>query len=1798
MPAPLAPLDNILPLDVDGNFKKRNTQKQADAVAQFMIDEANQAERNAKGRTRTVDHIEEDIDASGTTIGKLQKAATSSPMELLGEKLDEPASAIRAGITANPDATGLDVAKQLLPNVSNLGPTGQAAAGFVAGAVVDPLNFLTPGAGAAKGAAKLIPKTPVAPTFYSPLQRFIASGKVGNSFTPDQLRGQLAKAGISESEIHWTGLEDALEGKTKVTKQEVLDHLAANEIQVHDIIMDDKPVKHGDVAPIDEDVQRAQDDYTTARQEWESDRRGFIENLSDDFELSDSAREAAYNDAKQDYQGTFPEDLKEGTVPGGLRITGDDTKGYTVTYKADSKEPSLYGTDHKIEDEHTLGHFDNYDDAEEAAWEHAQEHPDVQAAIQERSYDFEDSYRDGEYNDYEREALSNWDDEHPEPPPLDGVSSDRPQIARTKFGDPRLQLPGGTNYREVLLTLPASKKRIPFEEWFRQTHTSDLSEAPPGAVAVARRAYEAEGQRVHNPDNFTQGHFDEPNVMAHVRLTDRNIGGKKTLFVEEAQSDWDLLLRKHGVKADNTKRLEEIETQIAALEAKGKGATPEEKQQWADLMNERTPLLQGNGVADMPFKGKWHELAIKRVLRMAAEEGYDSVAWTTGKQQAERYNLQKHIKALSYKVDKDGSYHIVGTLPNGANQGLGQVSADKLTDTVGKDIAQRIKEGKGDVGEHPLDAEHGWKTLSDLDLKIGGEGKNKLYDEIIPSFLNKYGKRWDAKAGKANLNTEDAASRQLGIHQRRDGVFRLHDATGQAFGNRAFATREEAQAEAERLMNGTEQVHHFPIPDSLRKSVLEDGQSMFGSSFQAVHEFVKTLDPKQQQEIITALGGDNPPKWLKRLQGEEGGIQTAAAWLLTRMGLGFTAGALTADPERTIENGLIGAGLFSLASPKIVSQLASIVRKQQPNPAIHMNPQAAQAAGHTVSTVGHTPVDWDAVEANAAGAKKLIEGIADSHKANGGKRGHISVEETLATAKALGMHPDEFERWMSTNAGVAMNREQLTYGAMALEQSQTKNIPAKIAAYAKSGRVPGSKEDLALTNARLLHNEISKQLFGGREEAGGALQILGREPARSAIARENAMVSAADNAALTPGELPKGAQGPEAPQGTGLQTVSNDAYIKIWQSVEDKGALERSTRTAEQINGWDMLNELVYGDALSSPETHVMNALTSVGFNPVATAMIRMIASTKARMIGDTTGVVPGEASAILHGYYTGALGALKTVRDSYHEGGFLQLWEQLHNLEERGKLEGSGKKAITADNLSRILGKAYGHDIHVPYNKPYSFDPNGYIGKAVDIFGTAIRTPSQLLKVGDRFSSAVNFQMAAEAAAWRKAVQSGVTDEAELAALYQQNLARMPDDIKKEAEKFAKHEIFQEAITGRPGSLVEGLGHAMLRPLITFVRTPINVMKYNLEGVPLANRLVASVRADYRAGGTQAQLAQAKWILGGTFTGLAGILAYSGRLTGAGPEDPSVRKTWELEGYQQYSLNVGTEKKPVWLSYRWAEPFATWAGMAADAVYGWHHEAENVQSFIYGVLPTVAMNSFTFKTWTKDAMELFGAFKGQPGDTPDTKAARWEAYAKSRAKAFVPGASGLAAVTRAIDPVTHEAKTLWETLKKGIPILSSSLPPSYDLAGNVRMSNDLGPDIISPLKMKSQKPDKIAKVLWENGVGEPPFPKVIGGLEVTAKEKSQLQKLRATLKDDGDGLTLYQKLNEEMHTDEFLNPDLTKEGRKAILAPILHAYTNAAMAELGRTNSKFAGEREGLYKAHKKGYEKERPASDFELNP
>ena len=158
-------------------------------------------------------------------------------------------------------------------------------------------------------------------------------------------------------------------------------------------------------------------------------------------------------------------------------------------------------------------------------------------------------------------------------------------------------------------------------------------------------------------------------------------------------------------------------------------------------------------VPDAPFDKNWHELAMKRMLRYAAENGYDAIAWTKGEQQAERYSLTKHINDISradvpgiegrrfYLKGENANIRLIvddgGIITYASNS---PESGKPLSDYVGKELAAKMM---------TLDNK---QSLEGEGIEIGGEGMKGFYDKILPAFMNKYGKKWGVKVEDIDLS--------------------------------------------------------------------------------------------------------------------------------------------------------------------------------------------------------------------------------------------------------------------------------------------------------------------------------------------------------------------------------------------------------------------------------------------------------------------------------------------------------------------------------------------------------------------------------------------------------------------------------------------------------------------------------------------------------------------------------------------------------------------------------------------------------------------------------------------------------------------------------------------------------------------------------------------------------------------------------------------------------------------------------------------------------------------------------------
>ena len=313
------------------------------------------------------------------------------------------------------------------------------------------------------------------------------------------------------------------------------------------------------------------------------------------------------------------------------------------------------------------------------------------------------------------------------------------------------KLNGGTNYREIVFTMPNSSYSN-------------------GAM---------------------RGHWgqDAEGVLAHARIQDFVVNGKKMLFIEEIQSDWhneghqsgystqeyedavesqdklyneykkmDLAFHKYVRSNEFMTDPEDVRTKKHAW-LREKAETAQKKYLDAEKVVNSLKEKGAGDTPDAPFKDTYHEYVLKRLLRMAAEEGYDCIGWTPAYMQEERWS---------------------------------------------EDYA---------------------------------EGYRIEYDQDMPKFLKKYGRQWGATVGKTSLYGEytladferdfrsevediwaDPDDKEFYFFYADNGKY-----TARAVNKKTYEVLERTFRERK----GANEVWSMGITDSMKDSVLHEGQVLY-----------------------------------------------------------------------------------------------------------------------------------------------------------------------------------------------------------------------------------------------------------------------------------------------------------------------------------------------------------------------------------------------------------------------------------------------------------------------------------------------------------------------------------------------------------------------------------------------------------------------------------------------------------------------------------------------------------------------------------------------------------------------------------------------------------------------------------------------------------------------------------------------------------------------------------------------------------------------------------------------------------
>jgi hypothetical protein len=414
-------------------------------------------------------------------------------------------------------------------------------------------------------------------------------------------------------------------------------------------------------------------------------------------------------------------------------------------------------------------------------------------------------------------------------------------------------LPGGENYREMLIKSPAGvDNQEKISELDSKIRRIPMFDSTPEQQEEIIRSYEKlkalkeEEQNAPKAFGGVYHHFGgEPAILASMRLKDRvGPNGEKLLHLEELQSDWHQQGREKGYK-QNLKELPkdyQVENVVSPTgkkiyyvnsstgETLGHSANKEEAIKNAIYALNNTP----NVVPDAPFKKNWEEMALKRLIHHAAEKGYHGIVVTPGAEQADRYNLANHIDSLHFSRNSDGTVDINAVKDRNTVVDKTMQTPEQIESMVGKDLAQKIFNTKTSFG-----------SLEGLDLQVGGEGMKGFYDKKVPNILNAIGKKYGVKTELGGHTIPGDPS------QRGDASERL----GLAGESLADMSPEQVQAFNQKLDDSNaKQLHYFPINEQMRKDVLTNGLPLHKEGG-IIHKAVGgTVQPSMNQMRAELIG--------------------------------------------------------------------------------------------------------------------------------------------------------------------------------------------------------------------------------------------------------------------------------------------------------------------------------------------------------------------------------------------------------------------------------------------------------------------------------------------------------------------------------------------------------------------------------------------------------------------------------------------------------------------------------------------------------------------------------------------------------------------------------------------------------------------------------------------------------------------------------------------------------------------------------------------------------------------------------
>lgn len=822
-------------------------------------------------------------------------------------------------------------------------------------------------------------------------------------------------------------------------------------------------------------------------------------------------------------------------------------------------------------------------------------------------------------------------------------------------------------------------------------------------------------------------------------------------------------------------------------------------------------------------------------------------------------------------------------------------------------------------------------------------------------------------------------------------------------------------------------------------------------------------------------------------------------------------------------------GLEKAAEPGLETKQLSMLGKPESSDFVYNKLAAAkqETEGLTAEQVSKLkPKTADEIEINFArinspeDLKEAMQAYANETqllpKVKGARRGVRSNEVTLRAAEDV----DAFKTLLERREGQALNAEQIT-----ASRNFYYNTTNKLMDLAKKAASPEATDidQYAFRKMVATHHAVQKEVLGARAEAGRALQAWSIPAEGTSPEKLKGMEAILD--AFGGAEASKDLASKLASFADGQLTTDSINYIT------QKSAYAR-TRDAV-VEAWT-------AGLLTNPVTHSKNLAS----NTLTTLMVA--GERYAQAAFPQSNVTIQEANTFVKGLLQSQKEAIANAGRAFRTGqtGFGQ-----------GKVELPRTRATSKEEL----------------NATGIFKPMGY---AMDYYGRIVNTSFKALAAGDEYGKTILYKSQLKALATREGIGKGLKDQDLID--YVAKASNAPSEIlQQEARDFANYATFTKEL-GKSGKAFQKIlsQNPVLKFVVPFYKTPVNIFKYTFERTPLA-LASGTIRKELQAGGTRQAAALAKIGMGSSLMMTGVDMSINGHITGSGPKDRKLRTHLLNTGWQPNSIKIGKN----YYSYAGLEPISTlfsFSSTMAEILTNYEmydieaqDELDKVMTASVIAISDASVNK-TFLQGISNVMEALS--------DPDRFA---KSYINRTLSSFVPSVS--AGIERAVSPEREAVESLTDAFKSRIPGLSEDLPKRRNVYGEVLkyrypdeaildQSTSAITSLFNPFYKSTEKDSPLDNFLLREGlfVGMPSKREYFEGTQINLREYPEIYSRLLELRGQQVELPQYGNVNMKQALTDLISEDSiksiaffsefkTQEDKQNIIKQIVDDYNNQA---------------------------------------